>query len=330
MSPLAPCATTRHELSVSARVAIGRARIDDVTMSEAIAHLCQLVAAGHPEYVVTPNVDHLVKLEDDPHFRMIYDQAALVLADGMPLLWASRLLGTPLRAKVSGSDLFVEFAAEAARRGLRLYFLGGRSGAAARAAEVLTERFPGLVVCGVDSPPFGFDRDEAQNHRVVARIRAARPDVLFVGLGAPKQEKWIHRWRLAAGVPVSIGVGVSFEFVAGLVQRAPRWMQRTGLEWAWRLLMEPRRLWRRYLLEDTRFVWLFLRQWTSARRLAAAPAVAGPSPLPGWPLGAHGEGCTRACCAPLVDSPLLQPTPLLADSKQTSKRVAPVRGRDAA
>lgn len=294
-------------------------------MGEAIARLCDLVDAGAPEFVVTPNVDHLVKLEDDPEFRSVYERAALVLADGMPLLWASRLLGTPLRAKVSGSDLFVEFAAEAARRGLRLYLLGGRPGAAARAAQVLTERHPGLVVCGVDSPPLGFDRDEALNRRALAKIRAARPDVLFVGLGAPKQEKWIHRWRHDAGVPVSIGVGVSFEFVAGLVRRAPRLLQRVGLEWAWRLLMEPRRLWRRYLVEDTRFVWLFLRQWASARRRAAVPAIAGPSPLPGWPLGAHGDGCARACCAPALEPEVLQPTALLADSKRTSE--APARER---
>lgn len=313
------------------RVALGRARIDNVTMAEAIARLCDLVEAGTPEYVVTPNVDHLVKLEDDLEFRIIYERAALVLADGMPLLWASRLLGTPLLAKVSGSDLFVEFAAEAARRGLRLYFLGGRSGAAARAAEVLTERFPGLVVCGVDSPPVGFERDEGQNRRVLARIRAARPDVLFVGLGAPKQEKWIHRWCHDAGVPVSIGVGVSFEFVAGLVRRAPRLLQRVGLEWAWRLLMEPRRLWRRYLVEDTRFVWLFLRQWMSARRRASVPAIAGPSPLPGWPLGAHGHECTRACCAPALVPDVLQPTALLAEASFDSKSgKSPARERGAA
>src|SRR5690606_5953481 len=119
--------------------------------------------------------------------------------------WASRLLGTPLRAKVSGSDLFVAFAGVAARRGHRLYFLGGREGAAARAAEVLAARHPGLTVCGVDAPPLGFERDPETNRRLVARIRSARPDVLFVGLGAPKQEKWIHRWHRELQVPVSIG-----------------------------------------------------------------------------------------------------------------------------
>lgn len=257
-----PAAPTRPD---RARVSIGRARIDDVSMDEAIERIEALIARRRPRYVVTPNVDHLVKLEDDPEFRDVYARAALVLADGMPLVWASRLLGTPLRAKVSGSDLFVAFAEVAARRGYRLYFLGGREGAAARAADILAARHPGLTVCGVDSPPLGFEHDHEATRRLVARIRAARPDVLFVGLGAPKQEKWIHRWHEDLGVPVSVGVGVSFEFVAGMVRRAPMWMQRAGLEWAWRLLMEPRRLWRRYLVEDSRFLWLFLRQWVATR-----------------------------------------------------------------
>lgn len=286
-SPIAPGPRLRSS-GGRPRVTLGRARIDDVTMDDAIARIEALIARRRPGYVVTPNVDHLVKLQDDAEFREVYARAALVLADGMPLLWASRLLGTPLRAKVSGSDLFVSFAAVAARRGYRLFFMGGREGAAARAAEVLTARHPGLIVCGVDSPPVGFDRDPEANRRLVARIRAARPDVLFVGLGAPKQEKWIHRWHLEAQVPVSIGVGVSFEFVAGMVRRAPAWMQRAGLEWAWRLLMEPRRLWRRYLIEDTRFLALFARQWVASRaaggesvgaRLVLDPSTARPLAL---------------------------------------------------
>jgi N-acetylglucosaminyldiphosphoundecaprenol N-acetyl-beta-D-mannosaminyltransferase len=259
------------------RLLLGRAAIDDVTMDEAIARIEAFVAARTPRYVVTPNVDHLVKLEDDDEFRRIYEQASLVLADGMPLVWASRLLGAPLRAKVSGSDLFVAFAPVAARAGHRLYFLGGREGAAARAAELMAARHRGLNVCGVDAPPVGFDRDERANRAVIERIKSARPDVLFVGLGAPKQERWIHRWRHELGVPVSIGVGVSFEFAAGMVARAPRWMQRVGLEWAWRLAMEPRRLWRRYLVDDTRFAAIFLRQWLRRASTPLTPALAGPA-----------------------------------------------------
>ncbi|MCO5165843.1 MAG: WecB/TagA/CpsF family glycosyltransferase [Planctomycetes bacterium] len=296
MKNLAPAA--RPARLPAPRVELTGAHIDDVTMDEAIARIEDLIARRRPEYVVTPNVDHLVKLQADAQFRAVYAEAALVLADGMPLLWASRLLGTPLREKVSGSDLFIRFAGVAARRRYRLFFLGGRLGAAERAAEVLAARHPGLLVCGVESPPLGFDRDPAANRRVLEQVRAARPDVLFVGLGAPKQEKWIHRWRLDAGAPVSIGVGVSFEFAAGMVRRAPPWMQRAGLEWAWRLLMEPTRLWRRYLVEDPRFLALFARQWLDARRRRRTTPAASPSVGGGQDAGAGTQPRTLRAATP--------------------------------
>ncbi|MEZ6183725.1 MAG: WecB/TagA/CpsF family glycosyltransferase [Planctomycetota bacterium] len=240
--------------------------IDNVSMAEAIDRIVQLARTRRGAYVVTPNVDHLVKLQHHQAFREVYDQADLILADGMPLIWASRLVGTPLVEKVSGSDLFVLFAERAAREGLRLFFLGGREGAAEGAAEVLRRRFPGLEVVGTYCPYFGFQDDPEENARIAATVRAADPHVLFVGLGAPKQELWIQAQREALGVPVCIGVGVSFEFVAGMVKRAPKPMQKLGLEWGWRLAMEPRRLWRRYLVEDREFFGLLWKQILHARR----------------------------------------------------------------
>lgn len=249
-----------------ARTELLGVQIDDLTMDEALERIGALIERRTPPaYVVTPNVDHVVKLQDDVEFRAVYAGADLVLCDGVPLLWASRLLRRPLKAKVSGSDLFVAFPALAARRGWRPFFLGGRPGAAERAAAILAAREPGFSVAGTYAPPFGFERDPVEDQRAVDLVRAARPDVLFVGLGAPKQEKWIHRHLHALGVPVSIGVGVSFEFVSGDVRRAPRWMQRAGLEWSWRLAMEPRKLWRRYLVEDARFLRLVARELRSGR-----------------------------------------------------------------
>ncbi|MGE0708815.1 MAG: WecB/TagA/CpsF family glycosyltransferase [Planctomycetota bacterium] len=248
------------------RVELLGARIHDLAFGEALERISALVAADRRALVVTPNVDHLVRLERDVAFRAAYAAADLVLADGVPLLWACRLLGRPLRAKVSGSDLLPAYAELAAARGHRLYFLGGRPGAAVRAAQVLAARHAGLQVVGIDVPPVGFERDPRLDGAVMARVRAARPDVLFVGLGSPKQELWLAERRLELEVPVSIGVGGAFEMVAGLVPRAPRWMQRVGLEWAWRLAREPRRLWRRYLLEDPRFFALVFAQWRAARR----------------------------------------------------------------
>ena len=230
--------------------------IDDVSMDEAIARIEALIRRRQPPaVVVTPNVDHLIKLQRDPEFQAIYAAADLVLADGQPLLWAASLLGTPLKEKVSGSDLFVRFAPVAAASEHRLFFMGGQPGAAAESARRLTAQHPGLNVVGTACPDYGFERDPQQNGALIEQIRAAEPDVLFVGLGAPKQEKWIHAHRDALGVPVSIGVGASFDFVAGMVKRAPRPLPALGLEWSWRLLMEPRRLWRRYLVEDSRFFW---------------------------------------------------------------------------
>jgi len=253
-------------LAVTNRIDLLGVAIDNVSMVEAIDTIVSYARTRRGAYVVTPNVDHLVKLQHDKVFREVYEHADLILADGMPLIWAAKLLKTPLKEKVSGSDLFVEFARRAADEGLRLYFLGGREGAAEAAANLLRGRFPKLQVVGTYCPYFGFQDDPLENARIAATVHDADPHVLFVGLGAPKQELWIYRNREALNVPVSIGVGVSFEFVAGMVKRAPRPLQKLGLEWGWRLAMEPRRLWRRYLVDDREFFGLLWKQYVRVHR----------------------------------------------------------------
>lgn len=235
-------------------------RIDNLSMQEAIEAVVALTERRKHAYVVTPNVDHIVKLQSDVELRRVYEDAELVLADGMPLLWAARFLGTPLKERISGSDLFPKLCKLAAEKGYRLFFLGGRPGAALKAAEVLKNKYPNMQIVGVYFPPFGFENDKGENARVIKMIKDAKPDILFVGLGAPKQEKWIYRHKNEYQVPVSIGIGVSFEFVSGMVKRAPLWMQKAGLEWFWRIMMEPRRLWKRYLIDDTKFFWLVMKQ----------------------------------------------------------------------
>lgn len=235
--------------------------IHNVSLQESIDIICSFVESGEfGHYVVTPNVDHLVKLQSDDVFRRIYQDASLVVADGVPLIWASRYLGTPLKEKVSGSDLFPELCAQIATKGYKVFFLGGRDGAALKAKEVLTTKHPELNVVGTYCPPFGFENDAIENQKIIELLKKAKPDILFVGLGAPKQEKWVAKYRKEYHIPVSIGIGVSFEFVANMVKRAPKFMQKIGLEWFWRLISEPKRLWKRYLLDDRKFFKLVYQQ----------------------------------------------------------------------
>lgn len=228
------------------------------------------VSDAPPVYVVTPNAHHVVMLHDSEPFRRVYRGAWLSLADGMSLVWAARFLGTPVPEKVSGSDLFPALCKAVAGTGTRIFLLGGRPGAAEEASRVLQRRYPGLEIAGTYCPPFGFERDPDEALRIEEAIRTAAPHVLFVGLGAPKQEFWMAENHGRLGVPVSIGVGVSFEFVAGMVQRAPKWARKSGLEWLYRVVKEPRRLWKRYAVTNPRFVWLVLQQRARLLRTVAA------------------------------------------------------------
>jgi N-acetylglucosaminyldiphosphoundecaprenol N-acetyl-beta-D-mannosaminyltransferase len=240
--------------------------IDSVTMSETLDAAEELVRARKPSYFVTPNVDVLVQLQTDREFKRIYDGASLVLADGMPLIWAGKFLGTPFKAKVSGSDLFVELCKRASEKGFSVYFMGAMPGVAAKAAAILEKRFPGLKVTGTHSPSFGFEKNEDECREIAAKIKTAKPDILFIGLGSPKQEKWTDRWIAEHQVPLSVMVGISFDYVAGTVKRAPAWMQKSGLEWLFRLCVEPKRLWKRYLVDDPKYFWYVLKQKTGSKR----------------------------------------------------------------
>ena len=243
-----------------ARVSVLGVSIDNCRMQEALDRIARFVEQHRFAYAVTPNVDHIIKCRNDPEFRGIYESAHLVVADGVPLLWASRLLGSPLQERVNGTDLFVQTCGLAAQRGYSIYLLGGNPGAARNACTKLSVRFPGLKVAGWECPPYGFGGNASDNLKVQATILKSGADILFVGLGAPKQERWIFSYGRGTGVAFAIGVGCSFSFVAGEIRRAPLWMQRRGLEWLWRLFSEPRRLWRRYLVEDMVFFRLLLAE----------------------------------------------------------------------
>ncbi len=241
-------------------VPIGSLKISNVSWEEAICRVEELISLDANEYVLTPNVDHVVQAETDRYLRKIYRECPLVVADGMPIIWASRFFKKPLQAKISGSDFLIRFCRTAARKGYRLFFLGGRDDAAEISADILRKRYPGLKVAGVYSPPKGFELDEKSNNRVLERIKAVRPDLIFVGLGTPKQEKWIYENRHRYRARVSFPVGAGFDFLSGKIRRAPVWMRRAGLEWLWRMLLDPKRLFYRYLVRDIRFFPIIFKQ----------------------------------------------------------------------
>lgn len=243
------------------RINIAGVKIDRYSFNEVIDIIINHVtSAGAPAYVVTPNAQHTLTFQQDAHFRDIYRDAFLAVPDGVPLLWAAKFLQTPLNGRVNGTDLFEKLCEVAATNGLKVFLLGGRPGAADKAAAVLERRHRGLKIAGTYCPPYGFESDPVELRRIEDAILGASPQILFVGLGAPKQENWIYAHYRQLGVPISLGIGVSFELVAGMVKRSPVWMQTAGLEWAFRLLVEPGRLWQRYILGNPTFVWLVLKQ----------------------------------------------------------------------
>lgn len=250
------------------RVRVGELPIDCITFDEAIEAIDALVAARKGGAVFTPNVDHVVLYDEDPKMRAAYDAVSLSLVDGMPVLWASYLTKRPLPQKISGSDLVIPLVRRAATRGWKVYLLGGADGIAETAKTKMEAQAPGVKIVGTSSPRIDLSQPAASRQHVVETLRATAPDLVFVALGSPKQELWIHEARAALAPAVVIGVGASFDFIAGVVPRAPEWMSRSGLEWLYRLAREPRRLWRRYLVRDPKFALIVLRHLASARRAA--------------------------------------------------------------
>lgn len=229
-------------------------RVDNVTCDEALARMEQFIADGRPHHVATVNPEFIAAAQDDPHFAQILNRAHLNLPDGQGLIWAARILGTPLKQRVTGVDTVLKLAELSAEKGYRSYLLGAADGVAAAAARQLQVRFPGLDIAGTHAGSPLPEEDE----RLVTEIRRANAQLLFVAYGAPYQEKWIARNLAQLGVPLAMGVGGAFDFVSGEANRAPHWVQRMGLEWLHRLIHQPWR-WRR-MLALPRFVLLVLRE----------------------------------------------------------------------
>jgi len=246
---------------------------DNVNTEGALARIEEMIGSRQPHYVVTANVDFLVQARDDIELRRILFDAHLVVADGMPLVWASRWLGNALPERVTGSGMTPLLLARAEAKGWRVFFLGGTEQSVAQAAANTRARHPRLQLVGSYSPPFK-PLVEMDHEAILRRLRETQPDLLLVAFGCPKQEKWMNMHYRSAGVPVAIGVGATIDFLAGTVKRAPGWMQRAGLEWIFRLLQEPRRLFHRYVTGLWVFGWAILEQLRKLRVGPAPPAIA--------------------------------------------------------
>ncbi|HBI70974.1 MAG TPA: glycosyltransferase [Massilia sp.] len=231
-------------------------RIDNLSMEETLVRIEEFIRSGQPHQHVVVNVDKLVKASRDPDLRRIINECALVNADGMPVVWAARLLGKPLKERVAGIDLFEALMRRAGEKGWRVFLLGACEEVVAAVADTYRRRYPDLAIAGWRNGYWTVD-EEAQ---VAAQVRASSADLLFVAISSPKKEQFLGRWQAEMRIPFAMGVGGTFDVAIGRVRRAPRWMRRAGLEWFYRFLQEPRRMFRRYFIDDLAFIWLFIKE----------------------------------------------------------------------
>ncbi len=239
--------------------------VSAITMPQALETIHSWIAARQAHYICVTGVHGVMESQRDAELRRIHNAAGLVTPDGMPLVWLSRMQGFRHVQRVYGPDLMLALCAESLRHGYRHYLYGSTEPLLKQLTERLIQRFPGLQIVGTYAPPFR-SLTPAEDEAIIAQINAANPHIVWVGLSTPKQERWMaaHVGRLAA--PVLIGVGAAFDFHAGVKRQAPRWMQRSGLEWFFRLITEPRRLWRRYLVNNPLFIWYVAQQKLGLRR----------------------------------------------------------------
>ncbi len=261
------------------RIEILRTPVDPYSMEETLERSAELIEEGGPHLICTVNLRHVMMARRDPEFADLTRRAEISVADGMPLIWVSRLAGTPLQERVTGVDLVPALCGLAAKRGYRVYFIGAAPGVAEELAKRLQAKLPGLEVCGTTSPPMGFDSDPEANREAIARIREAKPDILFAAFGAPRQEQWLDAHREELGVPLTIGVGAAFDFLTDRQQRAPVWMQECGMEWLYRVFCRPLEMGKRTLRNGPLFLLLILDQLTYRMQRSAVlrlkPALLG-------------------------------------------------------
>lgn len=228
--------------------------INNVTMSEAITAIEKMIQENKKSYVVAVNVDVIIKIENDSYLKEIVDCADLVLVDGKPLIWISNLYNQPIKAKISGSDLVPLLCKLAAEKEYTIFIIGGKEGVAEKAKAKLKKKYPAIHIVGTYAPPIGFEKSEMELEKINQMISEVYPDLLITCFGCPKQEKWIYENIGKYNAKVSICAGATVDFLAENVKRAPQWMSEHGMEWFYRFLQEPKRMFRRYFIDDVKIV----------------------------------------------------------------------------
>ena len=230
--------------------------VNNVSMKETLHEICHLIEKKKKSYVVAINVDVVMKMETDKYLKKITDEADLTLVDGKPLVWIAKWHKHPVKAKISGSDLVPYLCKVASKKQYSIFIIGGREGIAEKAKLNLERDLPNIRIVGTYAPPLGFEKDEAELEKINAMVSNVHPDILVACFGCPKQEKWIYENYQKYDATVSICAGATVDFLAGSVSRAPEWMRDHGFEWIYRLFQEPKRLFKRYLVEDIKIIGL--------------------------------------------------------------------------
>ena len=228
--------------------------VNNLSMKDCLEAIDSLVSLDKKSYIVAVNVDVIVKIEDDPYLKKIIDNAELVLVDGKPLQWIAKYQGNPIKEKISGSDLVPLLLKQASDKGQSVFIIGGKDGIAQKAKSNIEKSNPKIKIVGTYAPPLGFEKDQKELDKINVMISDCHPDILIACFGCPKQEKWIYENYLKYEAKLSVCAGATVDFLAGNVKRAPKWISNIGFEWFYRFLQEPKRLFRRYFVDDVRIL----------------------------------------------------------------------------
>lgn len=228
--------------------------VNNLSMKDCLEAIDSLVSQDKKSYVVAVNVDVIVKIEDDPYLKKIVDNADLVLVDGKPLQWIAKYQGNPIKEKISGSDLVPLLLKQASDKGQSVFIIGGKDGIAQKAKSNIEKTNPLIKIVGTYAPPFGFEKDQNELDKINSIISDCHPDIVIACFGCPKQEKWIYENYLKYEAKLSVCAGATVDFLAGNVKRAPKWISNIGFEWFYRFLQEPKRLFRRYFVDDIKII----------------------------------------------------------------------------